>query len=460
MTVSRQPATHPLWWEALPDPPQTRPRLDRNLGVDVAIVGAGFTGLWAAYYLLQHDPALRIVIVERDHVGFGASGRNGGWCYDGFAAGPARVEAASDYQTACRWGAVLRDTVREVHRVIGREGIECDFTPAGGIEFIRNGGQRARAAAEVTEAHHYGWTPADIRMLSAGEATEIGRARGVLGGLWSTSTAAIHPALLASGLAAVVQRGGAQLFEGTAARQVQPGRVVTDGGEIAAATVVRATEGYTADIPGLKRLLAPLYSLMIATEPIPDADWDEIGLAHRELFGDLRHLVVYGQRTTDGRIAFGGRGAPYDFGSRIRRNPEFPRSAFAAVHAALVDLFPQVSDVPVTHQWGGVLGVTRDWFPTAGIDQQRTLAWAGGYVGSGVAASNLAGRTLADLVTGTDSELTGFPWVNRRVRKWEPEPLRWLEINAALQVMESADRVEGRRDRPARRAAWLWRIIE
>lgn len=455
-----RPAGRPLWWDHLPEQVAGRPPLTRDLDVDVAIVGAGYTGLWTAHYLLERDPTLSIAVVDAHHVGYGASGRNGGWCYDGFAAGPSRIEQQSDHATAVRWGAVLREAVDEVGRVTAGEGIGCDYHKGGSIDFLRNPGQLARARAEVEEAHHYGWTAADTRVLPTQEACEIARAAGVLGGLWSANTAAIQPAKLVHGLAAAVGGRGVQIFESTPATEIGDGQVVTPGGTISAGMVVRATEGYTRDLPGLRRLLAPLYSLMIATEPISDDRWNEIGLANRETFGDLRHLVIYGQRTADGRVAFGGRGAPYDYASRIRPNAVFPPAAFDAVHAALLAVFPQLREVPISHRWGGVLGVPRDWHPSAGIDSAGRLAYAGGYVGSGVAATNIAGRTLADLITGHQTELTLFPWVNRRRRRWPPEPLRWAGINTGLWIMQSGDEVENRGHGPARRADLMWRIVK
>jgi len=209
---------------------------------------------------------------------------------------------------------------------------------------------------------------------------------------------------------------------------------------VRAAVVVRATEGYTARLPGLRRALAPVYSLMIATAPLPPSVWDRIGLRERETFTDLRHLIIYGQRTADGRLAFGGRGAPYHFGSGIR--PEYDREprVFADLRRTLGVLFPALRDVPVTHTWGGPLGIARDWSASVGLDRATGLGWAGGYVGDGVATTNLAGRTLAALVTGADSDLVRLPWVNHRSRAWEPEPLRWLGANAALRAVALSDR--------------------
>jgi glycine/D-amino acid oxidase-like deaminating enzyme len=447
-----------MWWDDIET--TQRPALARDMDADVAIVGGGYTGLWTAYALKEADPGLRVVIVEREHVGFGASGRNGGFCYDGFAAGPERVEAMSDLATARDWGAALRETIEVVGEVSRKHNIGCDFHQGGTIEFLTNGGQLERAREDVAAAHHYGWTEQDLKSLTAAVSLEIGRAADVLGGMWSPQAASIQPAKLAHGLAGVIEGWGVEIFENTPAASIEPGVVTTVGGRVKAPFIVRATEGYTAELDGHKRRLAPLYSLMIATEPLSDSLWDEIGLTNMETFGDLRHLVTYGQRTADGRIAFGGRGAPYDYGSRVRRNAEFDVAAFTMVRAGLVKIFPQLEDTTITHRWGGVLGVTRNWIPTAGLDQKTGLAWAGGYVGAGVAVANLAGRTLADLIRGEETRLTRFPWVNHHVRNWEPEPLRWLGINGALQIMKRADAAEDRRGKAAATADWLWRIVK
>jgi len=452
-------ATHPLWWDDIDRERSRRPALSGDVDVDVAIVGAGFTGLWSAFYLAEADHSLRIAVLERSHVGFGASGRNGGFCFDSFAADPERIEKMAGLEVARDWAAAIRESVEHVEDVTTEAGIDCDFHKGGTIEFLVNGGQLERGREDVASSRRFGWSEDHLRLLSVAEARRIGRAANIQGGLWSAETAAIHPAKLVQGLAAAVEARGVRIYEGTAALAIDPGGVTTAQGRVSAAVVVRATEGYTAELPGHKRTLAPLYSLMIATEPLDESLWNEIGLANRETFGDLRHLVIYGQRTADGRIAFGGRGAPYDFGSRVRRNADFGPEAFEPVHAALLEVFPQLRDVAITHRWGGVLGVSRQWMPTAGLDRATGLAWAGGYVGSGVAATNLAGRTLADLITGAKSQLTTFPWVNHRVRRWEPEPLRWLGINSALMVMKQADKVERRTNRPARAADWLWRLV-
>jgi glycine/D-amino acid oxidase-like deaminating enzyme len=194
---------------------------------------------------------------------------------------------------------------------------------------------------------------------------------------------------------------------------------------------------------------------MVATEPLPEEMWDEIGLAERETFNDLRHLIIYGQRTSDGRIAFGGRGAPYHFGSAVRSDFDRSPRVFAALRRTLVDLFPILAPIRFTHSWGGPLAIARDWCASVGYDRNNGMAWAGGYVGDGVSTTNLAGRTLADLIAGEPSDLTTLPWVDHHSRRWEPEPLRWLGINAGLRAMSLADHEE----RLTRRNSVLARVM-
>jgi glycine/D-amino acid oxidase-like deaminating enzyme len=202
----------------------------------------------------------------------------------------------------------------------------------------------------------------------------------------------------------------------------------------------------------------PIYSLIVATAPLPSVAWAELRWHGCETVTDGRHLLVYAQRTADGRVAFGGRGAPYHLGSRT--DPAYDRDerVFAGLERAMRTLLPAVRDVPVTSRWGGPVAAARDWFPSVGLDRATGLAWAGGYVGDGVGSANLAGRTLADLVLGRDTALTRLPWVGHRSRRWEPEPVRWLGATALRRLAASADAAEARTGRPARRAGLLDRL--
>jgi glycine/D-amino acid oxidase-like deaminating enzyme len=450
----------PLWWESpyaaspadgLSSAPVAPPPLPDR--ADVVIVGGGFTGLWTAHYLLLADPALDVVVLEAEHVGFGASGRNGGWVSALWPVGPQTLARRSGAPAARAMVAELQHTVDEVGRATESAGIDCGFRKGGAIALARSPAQAVRARAEVDDAAEWG---IGTRWLDAAEASERLAASRVEGATFSPHCARVHPRRLADGLAAAVRGRGAQLHEGVRVRSIEPGRVVLEGGgQVAARHVIRATEAWTARLPGQRRTVAPVYSLMVATAPLRDAQWSRIGLAEREVFSDHRHVIIYGQLTVDDLLAFGGRGAPYHFGSRIE--PEFDHDAtvFADLRATLTELLPQLGDVEFTHAWGGPLGIARDWHPSVGHDPATGLGWAGGYVGDGVAATNLAGRTLADLVTGRDSPITQLPWVGHRSRRWEPEPARWVGVNAGLRLAHAADREEARTGRPARIATLL-----
>jgi glycine/D-amino acid oxidase-like deaminating enzyme len=445
------PARISLWWDTLPD------ELKRPLGsplqsqctVDVAIVGAGYTGLWTAYYLQKADPTLRIAIVESEVAGFGASGRNGGWASALFPVSLDAMARAHGRTAAIAMNRAMFETVDDIGEVASLEGWDIDWAKGGTIVAARTPLQWENAQQEVADSAAWGFAH-DLLLLDAAQTSDRVRATDTLGATFTPHCAAINPAKLVRSLAYTVRDRGALFFEGTRALAIEPGHVHTSGGTVSAGFVVRATEGYTKDLAGHKRDLAPVYSLMLATEPLGAAIWNEIGLAQRETFSDGRHLIIYGQRTADDRIAFGGRGAPYYFGSKISARQDRNRSVHAELWRVLVDLFPVLGSSRVTHTWGGPLGVPRDWWASCGLDRETGLAWSGGYVGDGVGTSHLGGQTLADLITEQPSERTQLPWVGHVSPKWEPEPLRWLGTNVGLKVMTRADEVEDRTGRPSR----------
>lgn len=446
------------WFDSLPSPVVPRPRLGGDLDVDVAIVGAGYTGLWTAYYLARADPTLRVAVIEREVAGFGASGRNGGWCSALFATSDAKLQREFGTDAALAMRRAMQATVDEVGRVAAAEGIDCHWAKGGTVVLARSESQLARLRGEVASARSLGLGEDDIALLSASEAATAVGATGVLGGAFTPHCAAIHPARLVRGLAEAVERLGVKIFEQTPVIALHRWGLTTTEAAVRAEVLVRATEGYTAKLAGEHRTVVPLYSLMLVTERLGAEFWKEAGLGGRATFADDRHLVIYGQRTADDRIAFGGRGAPYHFASKIQ--PDFDRvpQVHSAIQRTLVDLFPSLSQATITHYWGGPLGVPRDWFSSVGFDRSTGRAFAGGYVGDGVSTTNLAGRTLADLITGRDSPETRLPWVNHRSPRWEPEPLRWLGVNAGLVAMQWADRVEARRGRPSRLASAVDRL--
>lgn len=429
-----------LWHD--PDLGSPRSPLTRSLDVDVAIVGAGFTGLWTAYYLKQRDPDCRIAVLEATNVGFGASGRNGGWCSALLPMSLTSLARQHGVDAAKAMQRAMFDTVDEVGAVAKANGMAAQYTKGGWVQLARNHAQMARIRDGLDEAAAFGFTAPDFQEINSFTARLICAATDVVGGHFTPHCAAIHPGNLVRGLARLVEDRGVTIFEHSPVIAVEPGRARTAIGDVRAEVVVRATEAYTARLAGLRRTIAPVYSLMLATEPLPANLWATIGLHDRSTFSDARHLIIYGQRTADGRLAFGGRGAPYHWGSAIKPSFEQHRPTHDGLAAILVELFPSLADVAITHEWGGPLAIARDWQASVGLDRQAGLAWAGGYVGDGVATTNLAGRTLADLIAGQVTELTRLPWVDHISPKWEPEPFRWLGIHGASRLPARLDRAE------------------
>lgn len=429
-----------FWHEAVDLTP--RPALNGDTKVDVAIIGAGLTGLWTAYYLQKNDPSLSILLLDKHVAGFGASGRNGGWASALFPQTTPALVSKYGFDRAKALRDAMVGTISEIGRVVADEKIDCDWVHGGTWIYARTALQEKMLRAEVAEAAELG-----IDHLEWREAGEVA-AEGARGATFTPDCARVHPAKLVRRIAEIVESRGATIAEQTEVLSWSTGSVVTDHGTVTAKHIINATEGYGASIPQSKRRILPLYSLMIATEPLPDSVWDQLGIKHGQTFSDGRNLIIYGQRTADNRFAFGGRGARYHWGSTIK--PEYDRveEVFLHLTRTLREMFPQIADrIVVTHRWGGPLGVPRDWHAHVAYDAATGLGGAGGYVGDGLSTTNLAGRTLADLITGRSTELTALPWVGHRSPDWEPEPLRFIGANVGLIGMTIADieeRITGR----------------
>jgi glycine/D-amino acid oxidase-like deaminating enzyme len=437
------------------DPLLPRPPLAGDRDVDVAIVGAGYTGLWTAYYLARADPRLRIAVVEAHIAGFGASGRNGGWCSALVPMSMARLAADAGRDRAIAFARDLQATVAEVGRVAAAEGIDCHFHHGGTLTVATRGAHLPALGEALQEARRWGFGPEDLRWLEADEVRRRVLVEGALAGLHTPHCAALHPGRLVRGLARVVEAAGVAIYEQSPAVALGPGAVVTRAGRLRAEVVVRATEAFTPSLAGHGRDLAVLWSSLVVTEPLTPLVWKRIGWAGRETLTDGHHSLIYAQRTADGRIALGGRGAPPPLAGRAggsaARRPAIYRRLVQTLHRR----FPAARDARVTHHWGGPLGLPRDGFTSVGFDRSRGMAWASGYVGDGVGASNLAGRTLADLLTGADTDRAHHPWVGHRSPRWAPGPRRWMALHTALRLPALADAVEAATGRPARRTVGL-----
>ena len=440
-----------LWLDHVPGSLEPRASLPGDVDCDVAIVGGGFTGLWTAYYLKREQPDLRVTLIEREIAGFGPSGRNGGWASSGLAGSPAVYRRNGGSEGIRRGVLETQQTVDEIGRVASEEGIDCGYNKAGALFVATTEPQHHRLLESLHEYRANGAGEDEIRLLEPDEIEQYVRIPNLRAATYASHSARIDPARLARGLADTCERMGVTIYERTAAERLTPGAVHCAAGTVRADIVLRATESYTTQLPGQKLKYLPLYSLMIATEPLSDEIWEEMGWHDGLLIGDRHHLFFYAQRTTDGRIAIGGRGAPYDLrdpnSEKYERSPEVRERLVHTIER----YFPAAANAEITHHWGGPLGVPRDWCMSVVFDPARKVGWAGGYSGHGVVSANVSGRTLTDLVLGRKTDLVTMPWVGHRSRKWEPEPFRFMASRAIVGILGSADRHEDRTDRAALR---------
>ena len=433
-----------FWLEDSGDPLAPRPSLQRSEEVDVAILGAGYTGLWTAYYLLRQNPGLKVAVVEREIAGYGASGRNGGWCSPRFPVSASAMTRRWGPEAAREVLMALQYAVESIRDVSEEEGIHTCFRPAGTLTVARGAHQLPalhaayKAYERIGLADHY-------KFLTPDEVAERVRITDVHGGLYTLDGASIHPGRLVRGLARAVEARGGVIYEQTQALDYKTGAnasLITPAGELRARhAIVLAGEAYLTRLPRLHGALMPAYSLISLTEPLTPAQWSQIGWAAGENLSSTRNTVVYLTRTSDGRILFGSRGAPYAFGSAITDAQDRHAETHALIQRMVLEWFPALEGVQFTHNWGGPVGMPIDWTPSVRFDPGRKLAFAGGYTGQGVSTANLAGQLLAALITNRQTGFENLPFVNRRSPNWIPEPLRWLVVRymqGALQRIDEA----------------------
>ena len=426
---------------------------------DVVIVGAGYSGLWTAHHLLNLNPSLSIAILDARQPGFGASGRNGGWCS---AFSPMSLEAVAAQST--KQGAIdlqnaLVTSVDEIGAHIAASKIECGWHKGGTLSFASNNSQVEKIRESIAMSRDFGFDDSFMDFLTPNQAEARVRVQESLGASYSPHCAALQPAQLVDGLVNQLLSRNVQFFGSSRVSRITPHQVSVDTHKgsvsVDAKWIIRATEGFTARMKQYRRDVAPLYSYMIATEPLSNTQWNEIGWTNRETVSDGRNLVIYVQRTADGRIAFGGRGAPYKFASRIGSDFDNNPKIHSLIETSMREMFPSIKDVAVTHRWGGALGVHRDWFASANVDHNQHIATLGGYVGDGVAFSYVAAKEVAHSITGISHNRYPLPIVNHISRRWEPEPLRYIGINSILRLTERADETEKRTGRKNRLVNWL-----
>ena len=443
-------ARHSFWLETTGEDLVPRAALTRSSEVDVAIMGGGYTGLWTAYYLLRETPGITVAVVEKEIVGFGASGRNGGWCSSKFPVTPGMLEQRYGNRAARELMLAMNASVDEVAHFCDEEQVDAHFHKGGMLILARGVHQLALIRESQAQYERLGLGD-QYRLLSAEETNERLKVTKVHGALYAAENASVHPGRLIRGLARAVERRGGVIYEQTEVTSFAAGSkplLRTPCGELGARkALVLAGEAYLSRLPQVHRCVVPIYSLISLTEPITAEQWSQIGWNNRESVASASLTVDYLTRTADGRILFGSRGAPYRFGSRISDQQDRHLKTHSRIHRRVIEWFPMLNKTTFTHDWGGAVGMPRDWMPMASFDPATRVATARGYTGQGVSTTNLAGRILSALILGKKTAQTRLPMAQRTSPNWEYEPLRWLAVryaqNAFLRIDDAHD--NGRR---------------
>jgi len=436
-----------FWMEGAPYEPG--PPLEGDRRVDVAIVGGGFAGLWAAYHLKRAEPSLDIAVVEQNVVGYGASGRNAGFALT--SVGRSLADLAREYSVTEAKAArqAMVDGVEGIGRFCSEHGVDGEFERNGVLTVSTAPWQDAGIEADVRAAAALSLD--DVRFLDGDTLRGMVHSPTYRCGHEERSSAIVNPAKLAWGIARVVRQLGATIYEGTevmAVRQTTSGvEVRTSSATLSADQAVLATNAYSVHFPHVKRWVIPIYTYIVLTEPLTPLQWESIGWKGRQAIDDRYGGFHYYRPTADGRIIWGGDDHIYHRGSAI--GPQFDRDekVFEGLRSSFAVTFPQLAGVRFTHQWGGPVAITVRFVPTFGTLRRGRIHYGIGYCGQGVGPSYTGGEILRDLVLGRNTERTNLCFVRRRPIPYPPEPLRALLVNSALRQMKELDR-SGKGGRP------------
>jgi glycine/D-amino acid oxidase-like deaminating enzyme len=430
-------ASKSFWLGATPY--RENPALEEDIRADVAIVGAGFTGLSTAYYLRQADSSLRVVVLESDVVGYGASGRNGGFAMT--------LMGLTLSLTARRFGKEKTRQahdfgvrgVRHIGELVEKQGIECEYEKNGLLTVATNPAQLDRLQAEIRLAHELGIE--GVSWLGAGELREEVNSPLYLGARVEEECALVNPAKLVRGMKNLAEGAGAEIYERTPveAAHLKPRvRLETPRGSVAAQKVVFATNAFTQRFPQLHSKAFPVFTYIVLTEPLSQRQLSSIGWGHRQGIEDARNLIHYYRLTADNRLLMGGEDVMYYYGGKVGMDQHW--STFQSLERTISETFPGLAGIGISHRWGGPVSVPMDFFPAMGyLGGDRRVIYSLGCVGHGVALASIAGQILRDLVKEQETELTDLFFVNRRMIPLPPEPILFTVAQAIRRGMKLQD---------------------
>jgi glycine/D-amino acid oxidase-like deaminating enzyme len=424
-----------------------RKSISKNDSFDVAIIGAGFSGLWSAFHLKQFQPNLNIAVFEKEYVGFGASGRNGGWASAEYPTSGNRLIKENGLESYKNLRTAITKSIDEIGQIAKLNNWQIDYAKGGALVFARGNAQLSRISKEIDEEH---------QLLNKSQTTELLNIPSALGSVFTPHCAALNPFKLVRALADHLEKIGVMIYEQSSVSEIRDKQVEVNGFNVNCTFSIRATEAFTPKKwMGNKQI--PIYSLMVATEPLSSEVIKEIRNTQRATFQEACHLITYAQITGDNRLALGGRGVRYKLFSRLSERSEIDNRMHSALERRARSWFPQITNAKFEYRWGGAVALTRKWQAYLNFDQTTGRAEIGGYVGDGVTLSYLVAKTLAEKMSNIKT--ANLPFIDQGIGRWEPEPIRYLAVNAGFKATVLADYEEKITKRPSLLAAIIDPLI-
>ena len=414
-----------------------RKPISKNDSFDVVIIGAGFSGLWSAFHLKQFQPNLKIAILEKEYVGFGASGRNGGWASAEYPTSSNRLIKENGLESYKNLRTAITKSIDEIGEIAKSNNWQIDYAKGGALVFARGNAQLSRISKEIDEEH---------QLLNKSQTTELLNIPSALGSVFTPHCAALNPFKLVRALADHLEKLGVMIYEQSSVSEIRDKQVEVNGFNVNCTFSIRATEAFTPR-KWMGNRQIPIYSLMVATEPLSNEVVKEIRNTQRATFQEACHLITYAQITGDNRLALGGRGVRYKLFSRLSERSEIDNRMHSALEKRARSWFPQITDAKFEYRWGGAVALTRRWQAYLNFDQATGRAEIGGYVGDGVTLSYLVAKTLAEKMSNIKT--ANLPFIDQGIGRWEPEPIRYLAVNAGFKATVLADYEEKITNRPS-----------
>jgi glycine/D-amino acid oxidase-like deaminating enzyme len=414
-----------------------RKPISKNDSFDVVVIGAGFSGLWSAFHLKQFQPNLKIAILEKEYVGFGASGRNGGWASAEYPTSSNRLIKENGLESYKNLRTAITKSIDEIGEIAKSNNWQIDYAKGGALVFARGNAQLSRISKEIDEEH---------QLLNKSQTTDLLNIPSALGSVFTPHCAALNPFKLVRALADHLEKLGVMIYEQSSVSEIRDKQVEVNGFNVNCTFSIRATEAFTPR-KWMGNRQIPIYSLMVATEPLSNEVVKEIRNTQRATFQEACHLITYAQITGDNRLALGGRGVRYKLFSRLSERSEIDNRMHSALEKRARSWFPQITDAKFEYRWGGAVALTRRWQAYLNFDQATGRAEIGGYVGDGVTLSYLVAKTLAEKMSNIKT--ANLPFIDQGIGRWEPEPIRYLAVNAGFKATVLADYEEKITNRPS-----------